>query len=203
MWLYIQSLSLFRVTISRRNTWTESSVFRTHFWCDVGKESHLLASRDTETLDVKHRGADSERTVVVVVVVDNSGRRSSSNSSRGRGSHSEGHWKAKRVRGGQPREGLLGDFWTAVLNQVSFPRQWVSGTSNLLSLSHSSILLDIYREQCGWVTRYSFVFPAFFSFFLSIFFSSPFDRSPLSGWQRKRTVSESCRSEESKRNHSP
>lgn len=63
-------LIYFRCNVSlARNTWRRSSVFRTHFRRDVGKESHLLASRDTGTLDVEHRRVGREKVEVVVVVV--------------------------------------------------------------------------------------------------------------------------------------
>lgn len=68
------------------------------------------------TLDVEHRRAGREKVVVV-----------------------EGEDRTRRDTGKRSEcavvslEGLLGDFWTAVLNQVSFPWR-VSGTSNPFSL---------------------------------------------------------------------
>lgn len=121
-----------------------SSIFRTHFGRDVGKESHLLASRDTGTLDVEHRRAGGEKVVVVVV---------------------EGEDRTRRDTGKRSEcavvspEGLLGDFWTAVLNQVSFPRR-VSGTSNPLSRCPSlflslSLFLSQFRRTCLRYTEQS------------------------------------------------
>jgi len=82
-------------------------------------------------------------------------------SGRGRGSHSEGQWKAKRVRGGQPG-GSLGRFLDRSPKSGFIPRQ-VSGTSTpslfpYLSFSFIESLLAAYHTKRAR--------PGVFSFFL-------------------------------------
>lgn len=113
-------------------------IFRTHFRRDVGKESHLLASRDTGDIG---RGTPKSRWR------EDS---SSSSSSGGRGSHSEGHWKAKRVRGGQPG-GSLGRFLDRSPKSGFIPPASLSGTSNPFSPFLSLFLCLIpsqFRRTC-------------------------------------------------------
>jgi len=93
----------------------------------------------------------------------------------GRGSYSEGQWKAKRVRGGQPG-GSLGRFLDRSSKSGFIPRQ-VSGTSTPrsfpISPSLSSNLCSPYTIQNGG--------PGF-----SLFFSAPGNFPPTSSVRQRR-----------------
>lgn len=139
-------------------------VFRTHLERDVGKESHLLASRDTRMSDVGHGGAGGESVVVA-----------------GWGSRSEGLWKAKRVRSGQ-----LGRSPGRFLDRS--PKSGFIPSASLRRLNPTWLR---YTEQSEPTARYNSFFPRppIFSYVLDSI-GSPVYPENNSKWENTLTASE-------------